>query len=133
MTSPSTDGKNKLYYGDNLDVLRRHVADKTVDLAYLDPPFNSNANYNVLSSEKGGTQAASQFHAFNQTAMGDADRPVTFGCAPAWQLAVALFGIPPQLAWLQAGSSQGTIVNHAVTNDVVVWYHDCYPWRRLGI
>ncbi len=36
---------NLLYYGDNLDVLRRHIKDETIDLVYLDPPFNSNANY----------------------------------------------------------------------------------------
>lgn len=39
---------NKLYYGDNPSVLRAHVADESVDLVYLDPPFNSNANYNIL-------------------------------------------------------------------------------------
>lgn len=39
---------NTLYYGDNLHVLREHVASESVDLIYLDPPFNSNANYNVL-------------------------------------------------------------------------------------
>jgi len=39
--------KNLLYYGDNLDILRRYVKDETVDLVYLDPPFNSNTNYNV--------------------------------------------------------------------------------------
>jgi site-specific DNA-methyltransferase (adenine-specific) len=39
---------NLLYYGDNLDILRRHVDDESVDLIYLDPPFNSNADYNVL-------------------------------------------------------------------------------------
>lgn len=37
---------NRLYYGDNLSVLREHVASESVDLVYLDPPFNSNANYN---------------------------------------------------------------------------------------
>ena len=51
---------NRLYYGDNLDVLRRHIDDESVDLVYLDPPFNSNANYNVLFAERDGTQAASQ-------------------------------------------------------------------------
>ena len=55
---------NLLYYGDNLDVLRRHVADESVDLVYLDPPFNSNASYNVLFAERDGTQAASQIKAF---------------------------------------------------------------------
>ena len=43
---------NVLYYGDNLDVLRRHVADESVDLVYLDPPFNSNATYNVLFGQQ---------------------------------------------------------------------------------
>ncbi len=50
---------NLLYYGDNLDILRRDVADESVDLIYLDPPFNSNATYNVLFAEQGGAQAAS--------------------------------------------------------------------------
>ena len=50
---------NTLYYGDNLEVLRLHVKDESVDLVYLDPPFNSNATYNVLFSEQDGTQAAS--------------------------------------------------------------------------
>jgi len=58
---------NLLYYGDNLDVLRRHVKDETVDLVYLDPPFKSNQDYNVLFAEKDGTGSASQFKAFEDT------------------------------------------------------------------
>lgn len=58
---------NTLYYGDNLDVLRRHIKDETVDLVYLDPPFKSNQDYNVLFAEKDGTGAASQFKAFEDT------------------------------------------------------------------
>ena len=58
---------NLLYYGDNLDVMRRHIKDETVDLVYLDPPFNSNANYNVLFAEKNGSKAASQIQAFSDT------------------------------------------------------------------
>jgi len=58
---------NTLYYGDNLDILRRYVADESVDLVYLDPPFNSSANYNVLFKEHSGEQAASQIHAFEDT------------------------------------------------------------------
>ena len=46
--------KNKLYFGDNLDILREHVASDSIDLIYLDPPFNSNATYNVLFQEKSG-------------------------------------------------------------------------------
>jgi site-specific DNA-methyltransferase (adenine-specific) len=59
--------KNRLYYGDNLDVLRRHIPDESVDLVYLDPPFNSNATYNVLFAEQDGSQAASQIKAFGDT------------------------------------------------------------------
>jgi site-specific DNA-methyltransferase (adenine-specific) len=58
---------NVLYYGDNLDVLRRHVKDETIDLVYLDPPFNSNATYNVLFAEQNGAQAAAQIKAFEDT------------------------------------------------------------------
>jgi DNA modification methylase len=56
-----------LYYGDNLDVLRRHIKDETVDLVYLDPPFNSNASYNVLFTEQDGSKAAAQIEAFEDT------------------------------------------------------------------
>ncbi len=58
---------NQLFYGDNLDVLRRHVADESVDLIYLDPPFKSNQNYNVLFAERDGTRAAAQIKAFEDT------------------------------------------------------------------
>ena len=58
---------NALYYGDNLDVLRRHGLDESVDLVYLDPPFNSNATYNVLFAERDGTRAAAQIKAFEDT------------------------------------------------------------------
>lgn len=56
-----------LYYGDNLDVLRRYVKDESVDLIYLDPPFNSNASYNVLFAEQDGSRSAAQVRAFEDT------------------------------------------------------------------
>ncbi len=56
-----------LFYGDNLDVLRRHVDDEEVDLVYLDPPFNSSANYNLLFAEPDGSWSASQKNAFEDT------------------------------------------------------------------
>ena len=59
--------KNKLYFGDNLNILREHVPDESVDLIYLDPPFNSKATYNVLFQEKNGTQSAAQITAFEDT------------------------------------------------------------------
>lgn len=58
---------NKLYYGDNLGVLRDHIADESVDLVYLDPPFNSNATYNVLFKAPDGAQSQSQIEAFDDT------------------------------------------------------------------
>ena len=61
-----TEG-NVLYYGDNLDVLRRYVKYETVDLVYLDPPFNSNQDYNVLFAERNGSRAAAQIKAFEDT------------------------------------------------------------------
>ncbi len=62
-----TESKNTLYYGDNLDVLHRDIADESVDLVYLDPPFNSNATYNVLFAEQNGSRAAAQIKAFGDT------------------------------------------------------------------
>lgn len=56
-----------LYYGDNLDVLRRYVGDESVDLIYLDPPFNSSKDYNVLFLEQDGTRSAAQVKAFKDT------------------------------------------------------------------
>ena len=56
--------KNKLYYGDNLDVLRRYIQDESVDLVYLDPPFKSDQDYNVLFAEQDGSRAAAQIKAF---------------------------------------------------------------------
>jgi adenine specific DNA methylase Mod len=58
---------NRLYYGDNLDVLREHVKDESVDLVYLDPPFNSNANYNILFRSPTGTSSDAQIEAFEDT------------------------------------------------------------------
>jgi len=58
---------NLLFYGDNLDVLRRHIKDETIDLVYLDPPFNSDQSYNVLFAERDGHQAAAQIQAFEDS------------------------------------------------------------------
>ena len=58
---------NRLYYGDNLEILRQYVADESVDLVYLDPPFNSNATYNVLFKERTGEESPAQIKAFTDT------------------------------------------------------------------
>jgi site-specific DNA-methyltransferase (adenine-specific) len=58
---------NLLFYGDNLPILRDHVANESVDLVYLDPPFKSGQSYNVLFKEHGGSRAAAHVHAFADT------------------------------------------------------------------
>ena len=57
--------KNTLYYGDNLEVLRKYFPPECIDLVYLDPPFNSDADYNILFKERTGEQSAAQIRAFS--------------------------------------------------------------------
>ena len=66
MTTPANT-PNRLYFGDNLDILREHVADGSVDLIYLDPPFNSNVNYNAFFQEQTGELSDAQITAFEDT------------------------------------------------------------------
>jgi site-specific DNA-methyltransferase (adenine-specific) len=58
---------NQLFFGDNLDVLRQYMKDESIDLVYLDPPFKSDQNYNVLFREQDGTRSAAQVRAFDDT------------------------------------------------------------------
>jgi len=58
---------NKLYFGDNLEVLRQQIKDESIDLVYLDPPFNSSATYNVLFKERGELPSEAQAEAFRDT------------------------------------------------------------------
>lgn len=80
---------NRLYYGDNLPILRRYVRDESVDLVYLDPPFNSNRSYNVLFKSKSGDAAQAQIEAFDDTWTWSQDSETLFddlvigGTAPA--------------------------------------------------
>ena len=65
---PTTNSSgNILYYGDNLQILREHIVSESVDLVYLDPPFNSNRNYNVLFKDERGTESEAQITAFEDT------------------------------------------------------------------
>ena len=78
---PGTD--NLLYYGDNLKVLPRHVAAESVDLIYLDPPFNSNRAFNVLF-EKGheeDQEESAQIHALEDTWRWDQSAAEAFASA----------------------------------------------------
>jgi site-specific DNA-methyltransferase (adenine-specific) len=58
---------NKLYFGDNLDILREHIASETVDLIYLDPPFNSKRDYSVLFKTPKGHESDAQITAFEDS------------------------------------------------------------------
>jgi len=99
---------NLLYYGDNLDILRQHVADESVDLIYLDPPFNSNQDYNVLFAEQDGSRSAAQIKAFGDTWRWDQgavlcfDEAVRFGgrVAAAMQAFHTMLGPSDMLAYL---------------------------------
>jgi site-specific DNA-methyltransferase (adenine-specific) len=87
------DEKNKLYFGDNLNVLREYVADASVDLIYLDPPFNSSASYNVLFKEN--------------VAQGPQSGPAAF----------QLFGVPQMTAFEDKG--QWSLEAEAVCRKIV--------------
>ncbi len=58
---------NRLYYGDNLNILRDYIPDASVDLVYLDPPFNSNRDYNVIFRDESGNKSDAQLIAFEDT------------------------------------------------------------------
>ncbi len=58
---------NRLYYGDNLNILREYIATESVDLIYLDPPFNSSRSYNVLFKDESGRASDAQITAFEDT------------------------------------------------------------------
>jgi site-specific DNA-methyltransferase (adenine-specific) len=62
-----SDMSNELYYGDNLAVLKESIKDESVDLIYLDPPFNSNANYNLLFKSPAGEDSQAQIEAFEDS------------------------------------------------------------------
>ena len=78
MTSTQVAAANRLFYGDNLDILRAHVVDESVDLVYLDPPFNSNATYNVLFRERTGEESPAQIRAFTDTWEWTSETELTF-------------------------------------------------------
>jgi len=58
---------NRLYYGDTLQVLREHIGAESVDLIYLDPPFNSKRDYNLLFKSPKGVTSEAQIEAFEDT------------------------------------------------------------------
>ena len=129
------DPGNHLYYGDNLAVLRRHVADQSVDLIYLDPPFNSNANYNLLFRSPTGDQADAQIEAFqdtwhwNDTAEDAFDQVAASGHTKAFDLLNAMrafLGDNDMMAYL-AMMAVRVLELHRVLKDTGSLYLHCDP------
>jgi site-specific DNA-methyltransferase (adenine-specific) len=93
---PMNDWKNTLYYGDNLAVMQEYLPDESVDLIYLDPPFNSNRNYNVLFRDESGEDSQAQIVAFedtwhwNRAAIDTYDKLVTAATLPVRTMIAAM-------------------------------------------
>ena len=87
----TTGTQGTLYYGDNLDILRRYIAEESVGLIYLDPPFKSMQDYNVLFAEQNGSRSAAQIKAFEDTWRSDQ------GAAAAFEQVVEAGGKPSQV------------------------------------
>jgi site-specific DNA-methyltransferase (adenine-specific) len=126
--------ENLLYYGDNLDVLRRHIKDESVDLVYLDPPFNSNANYNVFFPEPDGSKAAAQIKAFEDTWQWDEassasyERAVEAGGGAATALVGfrALIGDNDMLAYLSMMAPRLVELRRVMKQTATIYLH-CDP------
>ena len=126
---------NQLYYGDNLAVLRDHIADASVDLVYLDPPFNSNAGYNVLFKSASGAGADASIEAFDDTwTWGDASRNALMDIAsstnrPLHVMMTAMhsaIGENPLMAYL-AMMAVRLVELHRVLKDTGSLYLHCDP------
>jgi DNA modification methylase len=131
-----TTGKNRLYYGDNLTILRDQIPDESVDLIYLDPPFNSNRNYNVLFKSKTGQDASAQIEAFDDTWTWSQDSEhlyielVTGGAPPVVADALVamrrLLGANDMLAYLVMMSAR-LVQLHRVLKPTGSMYLHCDP------
>ena len=126
---------NRLYFGDNLSILREHVADASVDLIYLDPPFNSNSTYNVLFRERSGDESAAQITAFDDTWHWSLESErayqdvVSHGPAKAGELLAAMrafLGQNDMMAYLTM-MAQRTIELHRVLKPTGSIYLHCDP------
>ncbi|MFF9910678.1 DNA methyltransferase [Streptomyces sp. NPDC013457] len=138
MAKTVSDGgwRNKLYYGDNLDLLRENIESNSVDLVYLDPPFNSNRSYNVLFKEKSGSESPAQIEAFGDTWMWSHETEILFadlmnGNAPnavkdALEAMRKLLGDNDVLAYLVMMSAR-LIELHRVLNSTGALYLHCDP------
>lgn len=127
-------GPNYLYYGDNLPVLRRYIDDESVDLIYIDPPFNSSASYNVLFKGQDGKRSASQIKAFTDTWRWDQgaseayDELIAYGgkVAEAMRAFRTLIGESDMLAYLVMMAPR-LIELHRVLKSTGSFYLHCDP------
>jgi len=127
--------RNTLYYGDNLPILRQHIPDNSVDLVYLDPPFNSNRSYNVLFKDEGGADSEAQVQAFvdtwhwNEAAAEQYNQLVTGPHVEMGQLIVALrdfIGENQMMAYLVMMASR-LVELHRVLKPTGSLYLHCDP------
>jgi DNA modification methylase len=124
-------GKNALYYGDNLEVLKRHIKTESVDLVYLDPPFQSGRDYNVLFEEKDGTKAKAQIRAFEDTwewddgAAAAYDEVVSAGGAVGNALEAfrQLLGPTPMLAYISMMAPRLTELRRVLKSTGSIYLH----------
>jgi DNA modification methylase len=127
--------ENLLCFGDNLPMLQAHVPDASVDLVYLDPPFNSDATYNMLFKAHDGTPAAAQFKAFSDTWQWDTtaarafDDTVAAGgkVANALQALRTLVGDRTDMLAYLAMMAPRLVELHRVLNQTGTLYLHCDP------
>ncbi len=113
---------NTLYYGDNLDILQKHIPDESVDLVYLDPPFNSNRDYNVLFKEQSGGESPAQIKAFGDTWN-------WAGAAESWSNFPALCPVPKVIELM--GGFHNAIGENDVMAYLVMMAPRLYHLRRV--
>lgn len=125
---------NTLYYGDNLDVMRRYIKDESINLVYLDPPFNSDADYNVLFQEQSGKLPAAQVRAFEDTWRWDQVAAMAFeeSVESGGHVADALIafrtflGPSNMLAYLAMMAPRLIEIRRVLKEDGSIWLH-CDP------
>lgn len=126
---------NTLYYGDNLKVLRDYIASESVDLIYLDPPFNSSRSYNVLFKDESGRESDAQIKAFDDTWHWGEEAHATYNAlvteAPervstAMQALYALIGTNQMLAYLVMMTAR-LVELHRVLKPTGSLYLHCDP------
>lgn len=131
MTVSGGNSGNMLYYGDNLDILRRYIKDESVDLVYLDPPFKSQQDYNVLFAERNGSQSAAQIKAFedtwrwDQVAAASYEEVVTKGgrVAEAMQAFHTFLGPSDMLAYLSMMAPRLTELRRVMKSTASMYLH----------